>query len=110
VSLLAGQGASLAVAGAYVLGEQLAAGGSVEDALARYQQVWKPVVQATQDVGRRGTDWFLPSSTARVWLRRASLKLTVLPGWDRVVSNGLVGKTNLSLADVQRLNAVAHSR
>lgn len=108
VSLLAGQGASLAVAGAYVLGEQLAAGGSVENALARYQQVWKPVVRAKQDVGRRGTEWFLPSSTARLWLRRASLQLTVLPGWDRVVSDGLVGRTNLSLADLRRLDAVSH--
>jgi 2-polyprenyl-6-methoxyphenol hydroxylase-like FAD-dependent oxidoreductase len=110
VSLLAGQGASLAVAGAYVLGEQLAAGGSVEDALARYQQVWKPIVQAKQDVGRRGTEWFLPSSAARLWLRRAALKLTFLPGWDRAVRDGLVGKTNLSLADLRRLDADSHSR
>jgi hypothetical protein len=81
----------------------------VENALARYQQVWKPVVRAKQDVGRRGTEWFLPSSTARLWLRRAALQLTVLPGWDRVVSDGLVGKTNLSLADLRRLDAVSHS-
>lgn len=107
VSLLAGQGASLAVAGAYVLGEQLVAGGSVEAALARYQQVWQPVVEVKQDVGRRGTEWFLPSSAARVRLRRAALKLTLLPGWDRVVGGGLVGRTNLSLADVRR-DAVAH--
>jgi 2-polyprenyl-6-methoxyphenol hydroxylase-like FAD-dependent oxidoreductase len=37
VSLLAGQGASLAVAGAYVLGEHLATADSVESALARYR-------------------------------------------------------------------------
>lgn len=54
VSLLAGQGASLAVAGAYVLGEQLMAGASVEDALTRYEQAWKPVVQGEQEAGRRG--------------------------------------------------------
>ena len=99
-SLLAGQGASLAVAGAYVLGEQLAAGGPVEDALANYQQTWKPIVEAKQDVGRRGAKWFLPSSRARLWLRRASLKLTAVPGWDRVAGQGLVGKTHLSLTDI----------
>lgn len=113
VSLLAGQGASLAVAGAYVLGEQLAAGGSIEGALARYQQIWKPVVQAKQEVGRRGATWFLPSSRSRLWLRRASLKLATLPGWDRVVGRSLVGKTQLSLADVSadmpRLDAVSSS-
>ena len=100
VSLLAGQGASLAVAGAYVLGEQLAAGSSVEDALARYQQAWKPIVEAKQEVGRRGAKWFLPSSRRRLWMRRASLKLTALPGWDRVAGQGLVGKTHLSLTDI----------
>ncbi len=100
VSLLAGQGASLAVAGAYVLGQQLAAGGPVEDALARYQQAWKPIVEAKQEVGRRGAKWFLPSSRARLWLRRASLKLTALPGWDRIAGQGLVGKTHLSLTDI----------
>ncbi len=81
----------------------------MEDALARYQQAWKPVVEAKQDVGRRGTEWFLPSTTARLRLRRAVLKLTVLPGWNRVVSDGLVGKANLSLADVRRLEAAPHS-
>lgn len=100
VSLLAGQGASLAVAGAYVLGQQLAAGGPVEEALARYQHAWKPVVEAKQEVGRRGAKWFLPSSRARLWLRRASLQLTALPGWDRVAGGGLVGKTHLSLTDI----------
>ncbi|MGD8202291.1 FAD-dependent monooxygenase [Ornithinimicrobium sp. W1679] len=100
VSLLAGQGASLAVAGAYVLGRELAAGGPVEDALVRYQQAWQPVVEAKQEVGRRGARWFLPSSRARLWLRRASLKLTALPGWDRVAGQGLVGKTQLSLTDI----------
>lgn len=100
VSLLAGQGASLAVAGAYVLGQQLAAGGPVEDALARYERAWKPIVEAKQEVGRRGAKWFLPSSRARLWLRRASLKLTALPGWDRVAGQGLVGKTHLSLTDI----------
>ncbi|MCE0488385.1 FAD-dependent monooxygenase [Ornithinimicrobium sediminis] len=100
VSLLAGQGASLAVAGAYVLGRELAAGGPVEDALARYQQAWQPIVEAKQEVGRRGAKWFLPSSRTRLWLRRASLKLTALPGWDRIAGQGLVGKTHLSLTDI----------
>src|SRR5690349_15931874 len=56
VSLLAGQGASLAVAGAYVLGEHLATAESIEAALARYGQVWKPITTETQQVGRRGTE------------------------------------------------------
>ncbi|MGY2067831.1 FAD-dependent monooxygenase [Blastococcus sp. SYSU DS0619] len=85
VSLLAGQGASLALAGAHVLAEQVAAGGPVEDALARYQRIWQPVVRARQEAGRRSAAWFLPSSTTRRLLRRAALELAVLPGWDRIV-------------------------
>ncbi|MGY2085790.1 FAD-dependent monooxygenase [Blastococcus sp. SYSU DS0539] len=85
VSLLAGQGSSLAVAGAHVLAEQLAAGGPVEDALARYQRLWQPVVRARQEAGRRSAEWFLPSSTTRRLVRRAVLGLSVLPGWDRLV-------------------------
>ncbi|MGY1721032.1 FAD-dependent monooxygenase [Blastococcus sp. SYSU DS0552] len=85
VSLLAGQGASLAMAGAHVLAGQLAGGGAVEDALARYQRIWQPVVRVRQEAGRRSAKWFLPSSTTRRLLRRAALGLSVLPGWDRVV-------------------------
>ena len=39
VSLLAGQGTSFAVAGAYVLGEQLATADSIDTELASYEQV-----------------------------------------------------------------------
>lgn len=100
VSLLAGQGASLAVAGAYVLGELLMTESSVEDALTRYEQAWKPVVQAKQEAGRRSAQWFLPASRARLWLRRASLTLAALPGWDKIIGASLVGKTPQSLTEL----------
>ena len=100
VSLLAGQGASLAVAGAYVLGEQLTAGVTVDEALARYERAWRPVVEAKQDVGRRGARWFLPSSRPQLWLRRAALHLTAIPGWDKAAAQRLVGKAHLSFTDL----------
>ncbi len=100
VSLLAGQGASLAVAGAYVLAEQLAGAGSVHEALARYQAQWQPVVIAKQEAGRSGIEWFLPSSRTRLWLRRIAAKLTAVPGLDSVVSNALVGKSRVSLEEL----------
>ena len=94
VSLLAGQGASLAIAGAYLLGEQLAAAASIDAALARYQQIWQPFVTDKQRVGRRGAEWFLPSSAAQVWLRRIAVVLGGLPGLDRLFGTALVGKSN----------------
>lgn len=100
VSLLAGQGASLAVAGAHVLGEQLAGAGSVPEALARYQAQWQPVVTAKQRTGRSAIEWFLPSSGTRLWLRRIAAALAVVPGLDRVVGNALVGKARVSLEEL----------
>jgi 2-polyprenyl-6-methoxyphenol hydroxylase-like FAD-dependent oxidoreductase len=91
VSLLAGQGAALAVAGAY---EQLVSAESIDSALTRYQELWQPVITEKQQVARRGVGWFLPSSSLQLWLRRLVLKLTSLPGVDSYVGTRLVGKSH----------------
>ena len=65
-SLLGGQGASLAIAGAYVLGEQLASTDFVEAARAHYQQLWQPVITEKQQAVRRGVRWLLPSSSLQL--------------------------------------------
>jgi 2-polyprenyl-6-methoxyphenol hydroxylase-like FAD-dependent oxidoreductase len=94
VSLLAGQGASLAVAGAYLLGELLSTT-TIENALMRYQSFWQPVVAEQQRVGRRDAEWFLPSSPIALWLRRLLLGVSTLPGLDALVARALVGKSAL---------------
>ena len=100
VSLLAGQGASFAIAGAYVLGEQLAAADSIEAALARYQELWQPVIAEKQRVARRGAQWFLPSSSFQLWLRRIVLKLMNLPGLDKYFGTALVGKSYATIEEL----------
>lgn len=110
VSLLAGQGASLAIAGAYVLGEQLASvdsENSLAAALARYQEQWQPVIAEKQQVARRGVEWFLPSSSLRLWLRRIVLKLMSLPGLDRYFGTALVGKSNATIEELSRKSRVS---
>lgn len=92
VSLLAGQGASLGVAAAYVLGEQLRTASSIEEALLGYQSIWRPVATEKQAVGRKGTRWFLPSTAWELRARRLILKLTAIPGLDRFFARALVGK------------------
>ncbi|MDI3329571.1 MAG: FAD-dependent oxidoreductase [Micrococcus sp.] len=92
VSLVAGQGASLAVAGAYVLAGHLSTAPSVSAALQRYQQQWRPVITARQQAGRRGVEWFLPLSDARRRRRRLMLRLMALPGLNRLLAHGLVGR------------------
>lgn len=86
VSLVAGQGASMALAGAYVLANELdgartndgrtAAGTSprsateaIEGAFARYEARIRPAIEARQRAGRRNRSWFLPRSRFSVRLR-----------------------------------------
>jgi 2-polyprenyl-6-methoxyphenol hydroxylase-like FAD-dependent oxidoreductase len=92
VSLLAGQGASLGIAGAYLLAEQLSRAESIEDGLARYEQLWRPIVEEKQEAGRKAARWFLPRSRTQLYLRRAMLALARLPGLNRLVAGSLAGK------------------
>jgi 2-polyprenyl-6-methoxyphenol hydroxylase-like FAD-dependent oxidoreductase len=90
VSLLAGQGASLGIAGAYLLAEELHRAGPA--GLERYEQRWRPVVAEKQHTARKGARWFLPRSPAQLRARRAILALSRLPGVDRLIGRSLAGK------------------
>ncbi|WP_369221485.1 FAD-dependent monooxygenase [Streptomyces sp. R39] len=91
VSLVVAQGASLAVAGAYVLADQLAVARRIEDALAGYERLWRPVVARRQCAARRIARWFVPETPRQQRLRRAALHLAGLPGAGRIAGAGLVG-------------------
>jgi deazaflavin-dependent oxidoreductase (nitroreductase family) len=106
VSLLAGQGASLAVAGAYVLGEQLATADSIDAGLARYDQVWRPIVEEKQRAGRRGAEWFLPKTEAQLWARRIMLAAGSLPVVDRCLASELLGKSHVRIRELARHTSV----
>ncbi len=98
VSLLAGQGASLAVAGAALLADVLqplpegASSREIEAALDDYQQQWRPIVEETQAVGRRAASSFLPASRIQLLARRWTLRLSGLPGIDRILARQIVGR------------------
>lgn len=96
VSLLAGQGASLAIAGGAELARALVAGGEgrVADAIADYERMMRPVVEEKQAAGRRAANSFVPRSRFGLWVRRVSLRLLVVPGIDRLVARNLIGKTS----------------
>ncbi|GAA5156346.1 FAD-dependent monooxygenase [Pseudonocardia eucalypti] len=92
VSLLAGQGASLGVAGAYVLAERLRRAPSIGEALAVYEQVWRPVAREKQRIGRAAARWFLPAAAWELRVRRLALRLARLPIVDRYVAALVAGK------------------
>jgi 2-polyprenyl-6-methoxyphenol hydroxylase-like FAD-dependent oxidoreductase len=94
VSLIAGQGASLAMAGAYVLADQLACAPTLDRALAGYERMWRPVAEEKQKVGRAGTRWFLPSAAWQLVVRRVVLRAARLPLVDRLIPAALVGKSS----------------
>jgi 2-polyprenyl-6-methoxyphenol hydroxylase-like FAD-dependent oxidoreductase len=75
LTLLAGQGSHMAMAGAYVLAEELARHNDHRDAFAAYQAAIKPHVRRKQREAARIAGLFVPSRRSRPWLRRLAFKL-----------------------------------
>jgi 2-polyprenyl-6-methoxyphenol hydroxylase-like FAD-dependent oxidoreductase len=80
VSLLAGQGAAMAMGGAYVLADELRGSRDVAAALTRYEAQVKPAVERKQAAGRRTANWLVPSTRWRIAARNHFLQLASLPG------------------------------
>jgi 2-polyprenyl-6-methoxyphenol hydroxylase-like FAD-dependent oxidoreductase len=93
VSLLAGQGASMAMAAAYVLAEELNAAGSVGEALQRYEARLKPSIEKKQAAGRKVARWFVPSNSLRLMWRDLALRLSVWPGASYLVRSTVAGES-----------------
>lgn len=98
VSRLAGQGASLAVAGAYVLVEELAAcEGDVPSTLDRYESRLRPAIRDKQAAGRRMANWFVPASSSRLAVRDLAVRLSLWPGVASLLRRGLAAESVLGL-------------
>jgi 2-polyprenyl-6-methoxyphenol hydroxylase-like FAD-dependent oxidoreductase len=80
VSLLAGQGASLAMGGAYVLAHELRQDGPIEEALAKYEAHMQPEIETKQATGRRAAKWLFPTSQWHITVRNIALKAAQFPG------------------------------
>jgi 2-polyprenyl-6-methoxyphenol hydroxylase-like FAD-dependent oxidoreductase len=86
VSLVAGQGASLGVAGGALLGEVLDGATDVPAALAAMEEGLRGVVEDKQRGGRRTAKWFLPETKLRVNLRNMALNVMASPLFARLLS------------------------
>lgn len=101
VSLVAAQGASLGITGAYILAERLATASSVPEALNETERRMRPLVADRQAVVRRNaTSVFLPSSATRLRMRHWTMSAMGLPGMARLMRTGLVGKHHTSIAEL----------
>jgi 2-polyprenyl-6-methoxyphenol hydroxylase-like FAD-dependent oxidoreductase len=75
LTLLAGQGSHMAMAGAYVLAQELARQSDHAAAFAAYQNFLKPAVDKRQKDAARFAGLFLPKTTSWPWLRRLVFRL-----------------------------------
>lgn len=93
VSLLAGQGASLGMAAAYVLAEELEKQPAVTRALATFEARVRPLVERNQRAGVSAARWFVPATSYSSFMRRSVIRLAKVPGITRLISSTLVGKS-----------------
>jgi 2-polyprenyl-6-methoxyphenol hydroxylase-like FAD-dependent oxidoreductase len=73
LTLLSGQGSHMAMAGAYVLAEQLVRHDNHREAFAAYQAAIKPHVDRKQKEAAAFARMFVPGRTSQPWLRRLVL-------------------------------------
>lgn len=80
VSLLAGQGSSLAMIGAYILaGELHRASGDYTRAFARYQDLFGPFIREKQKAALRFAGTFAPKSKLSLFFRNQVMNLMKIP-------------------------------
>ncbi len=94
VSLLAGQGASLAIAGGELLAQKLAPcvdGDDITAAFTEYQSEWMPVVTHRQAAGRRAASSFLPHTRLALTVRKIALDVMRWPIVGSLVGSSITG-------------------
>jgi len=102
VSLLAGQGSALAMAGAYILaGELHRAGGDYAAAFQRYQAIFEPLVRAKQEAALGFAGAFAPKSRFRLWLRNRIFNMLRI-GWIADLAVGRDLADRISLPDYEK--------
>jgi 2-polyprenyl-6-methoxyphenol hydroxylase-like FAD-dependent oxidoreductase len=85
-SLLAGEGAGFAMAGAYLLAHGLAHEPTHGAAFAEYQRRFKPFIDAKQRGAERNGSWLAPRTRLQLWIRNRMTALMNVP----VLNRGIV--------------------
>jgi 2-polyprenyl-6-methoxyphenol hydroxylase-like FAD-dependent oxidoreductase len=79
LTLLAGQGSHMAMAGGYLLAQELAKQNDHRDAFAAYQAALKPHVDRKQREAARFATLLVPGPDSWPWLRRLAMRLLFSP-------------------------------
>lgn len=90
-SLLAGQGTSVAIAGAEALARSLSATGPhVEAGLAEYERRWRPTAERVQRSGCRSASFFIPATPAQLRRQQIGRRAIDLPGMSRLLARRFI--------------------
>lgn len=90
VTLFAGYGAALALAGADYLGAALDRhGGDIPAALSDWEEGLRPEIRKRQALARKGMAQFAPPTKAHVWANDLTIRAVQLPGIRRLVQRSL---------------------
>lgn len=103
VSLLAGQGASLGMAAAAVLAEELDKHPRISTALSAFEARLRPLVEEHQRAGNSAARWFVPATRRGAFVRRNVIRLTKFPGVTRLVMSAVAGKPGAGSGTGRRL-------
>lgn len=85
VTLFAGYGAALALAGADRLGTALEQHGDVPSALRAWEEGLRPEISKRQGLARKGMAQFAPPNNVHIWIRDVTLRAMGLPGIRQLV-------------------------
>jgi 2-polyprenyl-6-methoxyphenol hydroxylase-like FAD-dependent oxidoreductase len=96
-SLLAGQGAALAMAGSYILaGELKESNGDYKTAFERYEEKLKPFIAEKQKGAENFASWFAPKTALGILVRNQITKLFSIPVFaHRFVSASIADRLRL---------------
>jgi 2-polyprenyl-6-methoxyphenol hydroxylase-like FAD-dependent oxidoreductase len=101
-SLLAGEGASLAMAGAYILAGELArCGDDHRAAFERYERRLRPVVEQKQKGALWLSGWFAPKTALGLRVRNGLSRLATAPGFTSLLIGDML-TSRIELPDYAR--------
>jgi 2-polyprenyl-6-methoxyphenol hydroxylase-like FAD-dependent oxidoreductase len=103
MTLISGQGASMAMAGGYVLAEELGATDDWRQALANYEARVKPQMDIRQTKAHDFAKRFVPGSKAAVKAQTALIKLITYHAFSGLLKTQFVGDSFLETAALRRL-------
>jgi 2-polyprenyl-6-methoxyphenol hydroxylase-like FAD-dependent oxidoreductase len=91
---ISGIGTTLAIIGAYVLAGELSRADSIQNALQRYEEVMRPIVEEGQDVPKIAPKMLQPKTRFAVALQHAILRVAAAPGIKQIATKLLMPKAN----------------